>query len=348
MTVEPHVTADLQAAAALFDSWAAGFRLSQATLVATKLGIPDLLIDGPQGSAALARATSTHPGALFRLLRALVAARLLLMDAEQRFSLTPIGASLQRGLPGGLRANLLFHHDREYQVFGDLLYSIQTGKPAFDHRYGQSIWEWYATDAEASAIHDAEMASRTGALATALRAAYDFSGFGTIVDVGGGNGALLAGVLDATPQARGILFDLPFVVAEPHPALRTPALAARTSLVGGSFFETVPQGGDCYVLASVLHDWDDERSAVILHACHTAMAGQGTLLVLEHVLPEQVAAAPAAQSGTLADLVMLAWSPNGRERTAAEFRTLLARAGFTVTRMIPVAGLRCLIEAVPV
>lgn len=266
MTVEPRVTADLPAAAALFRSWWDGFRLSQATLVATKLGIPDLLADGPRASADLAQTTDTHPAALFRLLRALAAAGLLVMDDEQRFTLTPLGASLQRGLPGELRGHILFQHDRVYQVFGDLLYSVQTGKPAFDHLYGQSNWEWYASDAEASAIHDEEMASITSAMTAALLAVYDFSPFGTIVDVGGGSGALLAAVLEATPAARGVLFDLPFVVAEPHSALRAPHLAERTTLMGGSFFDAVPSGGDAYVLKFVMHDWDDAHCAALFSA----------------------------------------------------------------------------------
>ncbi len=346
MTVEPRVKADLPAATALFRTWWEGSRLSQATLVATKLGIPDLLADGPRASVDLAQVTGTHPAALFRLLRALAAAGLLVMDEAQRFGLTPLGASLQRGLPGGLRAHILFHHDREYQVFGDLLYSVQTGKPAFDHLYGQSIWEWYAADAEASAIHDESMASETNVMTAALLAAYDFSPFGTIVDVGGGNGALLTAVLEATPSARGVLFDLPHVVAQPHPALRAPLLAERTSLVGGSFFDAVPSGGDAYMLKLVLHDWDDEHSLAILHACRTAMAGQGTLLVLDPVLPEWVEASPTATVGTLADLIMLTWTPNGRERTAAEFRTLLTSAGFALKRIVPVMGPACIIEAV--
>jgi|SRR5579859_515932 len=347
MTAEPRVTPDIAAARALFGAWQDGYRLSQATLVATKLGIPDLLADGPRASADLAQATGTHPDALFRLLRALTAAGLLVMDDAQRFSLTPLGASLQRGLAGGLRAQLLFLHDRQYRVFGDLLYSVQTGKPAFDHLYGQSIWEWYASDAEASANHDAAMADLTRALTAALLAAYDFSPFDTIVDVGGGNGALLAAVLAATPTARGVLFDVPQVVAAPHPALRTPELAPRTTLVGGSFFDAVPAGGDAYVLKSVLHDWDDAHSATILHACHTAMAGKGTLLVVDIVLPERVEASPATQAATLVDLIMLTWSSNGRERTAAEFQTLLKSAGFTLTRLVPVVGSLCVIEASP-
>ena len=347
MTLEPHVTADVPAAAALFRSWWDGFRFSQATLVATELGIPDLLADGPRTSADLAQATDTHPGALFRLLRALAAASLLAMDAEQRFGLTPLGASLQRGMPGELRAHILFQHDRVYQVFGDLLHSIQTGEPAFDHLYGQSNWEWYATDAAASAIHDESMASETNVMTAALLAAYDFSPFGTIVDVGGGSGALLATVLEATPTARGVLFDLPFVVAEPHPALRAPQLAERTTLVGGSFFEAVPAGGDAYMLKFVVHDWDDAHSAAILRACHTAMAGKGTLVVMDVVLPERVDVSPTAQFGALMDLTMLVWTPNGRERTAAEFRTLLASAGFVLKRIIPAMGPLCIIEATP-
>ncbi|MHB8573777.1 MAG: methyltransferase [Dehalococcoidia bacterium] len=347
MTVEHRVTADLPAAAALFRGWWDGFRLSQATCVATKLGIPDLLADGPRASADLAQVTGTHPVALFRLLRGLTAAGLLVMDEELRFALTPLGASLQRGLPGELRAHILFQHDRVYQVFGDLLYSVQTGKPAFDHLYGQSNWEWYATDAEASAIHDESMASETNVMTAALLAAYDFSPFGTIVDVGGGSGALLAAVLEATPTARGVLFDLPFVVAEPHPALRAPHLTERTTLVGGSFFDAVPSGGDAYVLKFVVHDWDDAHSAAILRACHTAMAGTGTLLVMDVVLPERVEASPTAQFGTLMDLTMLVWTPNGRERTAAEFQTLLTNAGFVLKRIVPAMGPLCIIEAMP-
>jgi hypothetical protein len=317
-----------------------GYRASQALYVAAKLGIADLLKDGPKSSDELAEAAHAHPAALRRLMRALASLGIFEEDAAGRFSLTPMGTCLRSDVPGSLRAPVLFLVGEEgWRAWGALLHSVQTGEPAFDHVYGMGGFDYGAQHPEFSKVLDESMAAFAAPVADAVLAAYDFSGTSTLVEVGGGNGALLSAILRAHPELRGILFDLPHVVTGASKVLADAGVADRCEVVGGSFFDSVPGGGDTYMLKWIIHDWDDDRSIAILRACHRAMKGTGKLLVLDQILPRR-AEPSGATAVFMFDLEMLVVAPGGRERTEDEFRALLAAAGFRVNRVVATTWLR--------
>jgi SAM-dependent methyltransferase len=325
---------------------ATGYYISRALYVAAKLGIADLLKDGPRPCTELAQLTGTHAPSLARLLRLLVSAGVFAEKEEEHFGLTPIGVYLQTDIPGSLRALVLqFAGPWHSGSWSDLLYSVQTGEIAFDHRFGMSIFPYLTQHPDEAAVFDAAMTALSTQAAAAVVAAYDFSALGTIVDVGGGHGAMLRGILQATPAARGILFDLPHVVEGAKPQIEAAGLAERCTVMGGDFFVSVPSGGDAYVLSVVIHDWDDERSLTILKNCHRAMNKAGRLLLVELVLPARIDQSPKSQIIVGSDVNMLVLA-GGRERTEAEFRALFEAAGFKLTRIIPTQGLASVVEGI--
>jgi hypothetical protein len=307
-----------------------GYWISQAIYVAAKLGIADLLKDGPKKDDELAEATGTHERALYRLLRALASIGVLAEAEDGRFGLTPLGAYLQTGIPGSLRALTLNHGERLYRPWGELLHSVRTGESAFPRLFGMDVWQYATQHPEAAALFNDAMTELTTQVAAAVVAGYDFSRFHKIVDVGGGSGTLLLSILQANPQLRGILFDLPHVTKSAQQRLEAASLPGRSEVVACDIFASVPGGGDVYLLKHIIHDWDDERALKILQHCHRAMADNGTLLLVEAVLPP--GNAPAF--GKLMDLNMLVMAGGG-ERTAAEYRTLFAASGFQLTNVIP-------------
>ena len=319
-----------------------GYRAAQAVYVAAKLGIADLLRDGAKGSDALAAATRTHAPTLRRLLRTLASLGVFEEDDRGDFRLAPMGTCLRRDVPESLRAAVLVLMSQEGQrAWAALQHSVATGEPAFDHVFGMPVFDFYAAhpEAERAHAHDEGMAALTALVVDAVLGAYDFSAFQTLVDVGGGNGAFLAAILRANPALRGMLFDLPHVVAGASGVLADAGVASRCTIAAGSFFESVPEGGDAYILKRIIHDWDDERAVAILTACRRAMKRGGRLLIVDEVLPRRAAASDAT-SAFLLDLEMLVGTSGGRERTEEEFRTLLTDTGFAFARVVPVV--RCL------
>jgi hypothetical protein len=300
-----------------------GFRVSQTLYAAVELGIPDLLADGERSSDDLAEASGADASALYRLLRALASIGILHEADGRRFALTDLGRPLRGDVPASLRAWVrLSGRDYFWQTWGNLTSSIRSGENTFRSLHGQSVWEWRAAHPEESAIFDEAMRSTTLAANAAILAAYDFGRFGTVVDVGGGTGTLLASILDAHPATRGILFDQEHVVSGAETVLRAAGVADRCEVVGGSFFSSVPAGGDAYVLKLIIHDWEDEDCVAILRACRQAMAPEAVVLVIERDLgpPNENAVAK------ISDLNMLVM-PGGRERTEEEYEQLFARAG---------------------
>lgn len=285
-----------------------GYQVSQAIHVAAVLGLAEELADGSRAVDDLAKATATHAGALLRLLRALAAVEVLREEPDGTFGLTDLGEAL-RGPAGSLAA---FHgRPSHWAAWGQLLHSVRTGENAFRAVNGVDVWEYRAQHPEEAAIFDAAMTGFSLRVNAAVAASHDFGRYGVIVDVGGGHGALLAGILAHHPGLRGVLFDQPAVVAG--------ADADRFEVVGGSFFDSVPEGGDAYLLKSVLHDWEDEPAIEILRTCRRAARAGTALLVIERQF-----ALPATK---LSDLNMLV-GPGGRERTVAEYAALLAAAGY--------------------
>jgi hypothetical protein len=318
-------------------------RVQQAISVAASLRIADLLADGPRPADELAAEAGAHPDALARLLRALAAHGVFAETAPGRFGLTPMAALLRQGAPGSLHPVAVWCGSVAYRVFGALEHSVRTGEPAFDHLFGMEFFAYLESHPETGALFDAFMARQTAAVAATLPRAYDFSDVGTLVDVGGGRGELLAAVLGAHPGVRGVLYDRPAVIERARAALEAAGLADRVTPVGGDLAEWVPPGGDAYLLKSIVHSAPDDEAAGWLGNCRRAMGGRAKLLLVEFVLPEGNEPHP----GKLMDVLMLAGTHGGRERTAAEFATLLERAGFRLARIVPTESMYSVVEAVP-
>jgi hypothetical protein len=311
------------------------FRQTQCVRVAVELGVADQLASGPAASAELAVACRAEEPFLRRLLRALTGLGLLDQDHDGRYRLTTVGEQMRSDRLGP--AALFFGRDPVWSAWGALDHAIRTGDHPFDHLYGMRLWDYYAANPDDAARFDAAMASITGRLAEAVVSSYDFSGFTRVVDVGGGDGTLLAAILRSAPSARGVLFDVPAVVDRAKSALDSAGVLDRTELVGGDFHAAVPPGADCCVLKWILHDWDDD-------ACTTS-AGGAKLVVIERVLPDRVG--PEHVDLVLSDLNMMAMTC-GRERTEAEFAELFAGAGFRLDRVVPTGTNVSVVEATPV
>lgn len=321
-----------------------GHQISQAVHAAAELGVADLLADGDRTADDLAEATGARPGTLYRLLRALASLGVLEEADGRRFSLTPVGQALRSDVDGSLHGwAILIGREYVWRSWGNLEKAVRTGENSFRSLHGTSVWEWRAERPEESAIFDRAMMSLTAASNAAILDAYDFGRFGTIVDVGGGTGTLLASLLSAYPGLRGILFDQPHVVAGAEPVLRGAGVLDRCTIVPGSFFSAVPEGGDAYVLKSIVHDWEDEESIAILRACGAAMGPHAVLLVIERDLGGPNENAPAK----LSDLNMLVM-PGGRERSEEEYAELFERAGLRHARTTAAASGHGIFEAVGV
>ncbi|WP_280831013.1 methyltransferase [Mycolicibacterium frederiksbergense] len=309
---------------------------TQALYAAVRLGIVDALQDGPQTADDVAGRIGTNPAATYRLMRALASRSVFTLGRDGRFALTRTGRALVSDAPNSMAPMLAFiGSPMHWEHWGSLEHSVRTGATAVSKVRGKEFFDYLDTDAEfARVFNDAMTGVSTVAIENAVPT-YDFSGMRRIVDVGGGHGALLAAVLQQAPEARGVLFDLPSVVADADET-------ARCDVEGGSFFESVPTGGDAYLLKTVIHDWDDDQALQILRNVRGAIAPDGKLLLFEMVLPE---GAPA-HLGLLLDLEMLV-SAGGRERTRREYTELLSRAGFRLTRVLPTPTPLAIIEAVP-
>ena len=325
-----------------------GFRGTQLLYVAAKLGLADLMADGPKRSDELARAAGADPQALHRVLRGLVSIGVFTEIEEGRFVIAPLGERLRTDVPGSFRGRAIFTGELNCRAWGSLLQSVRTGETAFHHAFGMELFDYCAAHPEAGEVFNRGMGSITASGVPAIVAAYDFSTSHTLVDVGGSHGVLLAAILQAHPVLRGVLFDLAPVLAGAGPQLQAAGVADRCALVAGDFFETVPEGGDVYLLKSIIHDWDDERSVALLKNCRRAVARGGKLLLIEQVLPGRAEHAPrnALAHANLADVNMLVMT-GGRERTAAEYRSLLATADFELRRILPTSDVWSLVEAVP-
>jgi hypothetical protein len=317
-----------------------GYYVSQAIHVAASLGIADLLGDGTRTSDDLAHEADADPETLYRLLRALASVGVLHEGDGRLFSLTPVGELLRSDVPGSLHGWAAYA-GRPYfwAAWAELLHSVRTGENAFQHVHGQDIWSYRADRPDESALFDAAMKALTGASNAALIDAFDFSRFGTLVDVGGGNGALLASVLASNPALQGVLFDQAHVVAGADQVLEAAGVADRCRIESGSFFESVPEGGDAYLLKSIVHDWEDEESSAILRVVRAAMPEGATLLVVERDLGAPNEDAPTKFS----DLNMLV-GPGGRERTQDEYASLFESTGFRLVGATPTAGTHTVFE----
>ncbi|MBO2455056.1 helix-turn-helix domain-containing protein [Actinomadura barringtoniae] len=306
-----------------------GYMPAQIVFAAAELGIADALTNGPRSSEELAKETGTHAPSLHRMLRALTCFGMLEQREPDLFALTEDGERLKDGGPTSQRQLVrLFCSPSVWESWGDLTETIRTGESAWDRIIGKSPFEHMAENPDEAVTFNAAMSDHTREIAPAFTQAYDFARFGVIADLGGGDGTLLAALLKAAPAQRGVLFDLDKGLAESAGILEAAGVADRCDVVAGDFFESVPGGIDAYVLKSVIHDWDDEKSLAILRSVRKAAGPDSRLLLLETLVPEMVT--PATPGPVMSDMNMLVCT-GGRERTAKEFREMLAAAGFTLT-----------------
>ena len=326
------------------------YTASQAVNAATKLGVAEVLGKGALTVEEIARATQTQPDRMHRLLRALAAFDVVKDLGSGRFELTPVGDCLRADSPTSVRSLvLLLGSESYYTALCSLDACVKTGQNAYQLRHGlESSFAYYEKHAEAGRIFDDAMSANSALVGATAAKAYDFSGVSRIVDVGGGQGKVLASILKAHSSLRGVLFDLPRVVNGASSFLAKEGVADRCEAVGGDMFDSVPGGADVYMLSHVIHDWDDEHSTRVLQSCRRAMAPSAKLLILDRVMPEHIEPNPTVQANVLLDLRMMVGTVGGRERTAEEFKSLLNAANLQLARIIPTATPVSVIEATPV
>jgi len=308
---------------------------------AAQLRLADHLAGGARTVDELATATNTHAPSLYRLLRTLASNGVFSEDESRRFSLTPLAEPLRSNVPGSVRTSILsITGDLFIMPWSKLLYSVQTGQPAFDEHFGASFFDHLTSNPEEAVMFSDLLIGLNSADPPAVAAAYDFSSFSHIADVGGGTGHLLATVLASHPGPRGTLFDLPLNQGGAAKLIQSRGMADRISFTAGSFFESVPAGCDLYMLSHIIHDWSEEQCLTILGNCHRAMSPTSRLLIIEMVLSEGNAFHP----GKMLDITMLVATP-GQERTEPEYRALLEKANFRLARVIPTNSAVSIVEA---
>lgn len=321
-----------------------GFAVSRSIGVAAELGIADLLIDTPKTADELATQTGSHSRSLYRLLRACASVGIFAEDDTHRFGLTPLANCLRSDNPESLRAFAeMITNETQFKMWANLSHSVKTGEQAFDNLFGMPVFNYYASHEKAGKLFNEAMTSLSLGVSVAVLASYDFSGIHKLVDVGGGQGFLLASILKKHPGMHGILFDMEPIVAEVSALLMEQNVADRCESIGGDFFQTIPAGGDAYLMKHIIHDWNDEQCITILRNCRSGIAAGGKLLVIEMVVPD----GNEPSMSKLLDLQMLAILP-GQERTADEYRTLFQQAGFELTRIVPTMSPYSIIEGIAV
>jgi hypothetical protein len=316
-----------------------GFQVSQALYAAAKIGVADRLVDGPVPVDRLAADLDVDPLALSRLLRTLTSLGVFSQVEPGVFDLTPLGATLVSDGEGSMRDLALMWMETHYAPFAGLVDTVRTGDNAATTHYGEPFFSWLGDQPEQVDRFSRAMANLTDGIKAGAVANYDFSGSGTIVDVGGADGALLAMVLDKTPDATGVVFDLPHVIDEAESTVKGYDLGDRLTTEAGSFFESVP-AGDTYLLSIVLHDWNDADCTRLLSNIRAAAAPGARILAFELVMP----ATDEPHMSKMIDLTMLGML-DGRERTETEMRTLFEGAGLTYEGVVPTPTPISIVEA---
>jgi hypothetical protein len=337
-------TAEERAAATTVLRMIWGTHVSRALYAVAELGIADRLAGGPVSCAELARGTGADEASLYRVLRLLAGLGVFTEAPPRSFALSILGDRMRSDAPASMRSwALLFGTTTFSQPFEHILHTVRTGQPGFDVAHEMPWFEFLSQHPEDAAVFDAAMLERTAAFAPSVAAGYDFSDIRTVVDVGGGRGILLAAILRGHPHLQGTLFELPAVAAGAGAALAAAGVMDRCEVVAGDFFRGVPAGADCYVLANVLHDWDDTKAIQILAGCREAATRHGRVLIAERLVPDDPAEAVPA---LLSDINMLVLT-GGRERTNSEYGTLLQAAGLRLGIIRPVTFPYGIIEGLP-
>jgi hypothetical protein len=319
-----------------------GYWISQSIYVAAKLGLPDLVKNGPQTAEQLAAATGTQPAALYRLLRALASVGMFREDTRHCFARTPAAEPLCSDALHSQRSLAIMMGEEHFACWGELLYSVRTGRNAFEKIHGEPIFDWLSKHPEQAKTFDEAMVAVHGRETAAMLEACDFSGIDMLADVGGGNGSVLRAVLAQFPSMRGMLCDLPGVVGRAQPLIAAAGMADRLQTMPTDFFVAVPAGANAYLMRHIIHDWNDEQALQILRNIRRAIGRDGRLLIIENVIP------PGNDPGfaKLLDLNMLV-IPGGKERTEGEYRALFSAAGFRLAQVIPTRADVSVIEGRP-
>lgn len=317
-----------------------GAQMQRSICLVARLGIPDLLAERSQTAVELAAKTNTHAPSLYRLLRTLASIGIFTENEESKFELTPMSSLLRSDAPNSARDfAVMMGEDWIWQAWNELLYSVQTGGVAHEKAQGMSSFEYFQKHATAGKVFNAAMTNFTRAIVPAFGEAYDFTGINRLVDVAGGHGLLLAGVLKTNLHLRGVLFDLPYVIEGAGELLAQEGVSDRVELASGSFFDSVPAGADAYMMKHIIHDWDDESSIKILKNIRSAMSENGKVLIVEMVVPEGNEPHPSKAL----DILMLVME-GGKERTKDEYGKLLGASGLKLTRVIPTKSPYSVIE----
>lgn len=319
-----------------------GLFLARSLFLSAELGLADQLKDGPLPLTELAARTKSNPDALYRMLRALAAAGVFEERPGRQFANSELSTYLRNDVQGSLYAVARWLGDAAgWAAWGRLDHSVRTGDPAFDAQFGSDCFSYMQRHPRTLEVFQAAMTSYSALTGDAVAAAYDFSATGTLLDVGGGHGSLLASILDRWAEPSAVLYDRPEVIARAEPSLRSGPHGGRIRLEAGDFFERVPEGADTIIMKHILHDWSDERCAVVLANCRRSLARGGRLLVVDSVLTDQ----PESAFAKFLDLEMLVLTPGGRERTRDELTALLAPSGFELVRVLPTRSPVSIVEA---
>ncbi len=347
-TTETTARKPTMAPGVLLYQMAIGHYVSRALHLAAKLNLADALEDGPRDYRDLAQSSGVHPPSLKRVLRLLASVGVFEELDDGKFALQPLGEMLRTDVPGSMRAMVMVFAGIGIQdSWRELEYCTRTGQPAFRRTDpdGDPFAEM-AKDPEAAATFDKAMATFAPLTAAAVVDTYDFSRFARVADIGGGNGALMLGILRANLTLRGIVFDQPHVVERARKEIESVGMADRCEVIGGSFFQEVPRGADAYLLKHVIHDWDDERATAILKCCRAAVPAHGKLLIVEGVYPAGIDQSLASRAAAANDVNMLVCT-GGRQRSEGEFRDLFAASGWRLTRVLPTPAPVCVVEGEP-
>jgi hypothetical protein len=332
--MEPNVSPAAQLMRLIVGRW-----ISKPVYAVAALGIADMLNEGPRSIDELAPMSRCHAPTLYRVMRALASVGIFAETDDGRFALTPMAECLRSGAMRSMA--LLFNSEWSDRAWARFLDTVRTGETAFEMAHGMPLAAWLEGHPEAAGVFNEANAVKASGSHKAIIDVYDFSPIGSLTDVGGGLGALISEILDANPQLKGVLAELPAVTPKARDFIRARGLGARCRVVACDFTKSIPAGSDAYLMSHILHDWPDDRCLTILSNCHRAMRPQSKLLIVEMVVPPGNQASVAK----LLDMEMLAIT-GGRERTEAEFETLLASSGFRLSRIIPTRDEVCLIEAI--
>lgn len=313
--------------------------ISKPIYVAAELGIADMIAYGPKSIDELAHMSKTHAPSLYRVMRALASVGIFSETSEKRFELTPMAECLKTGAMRSIA--VMFNSDWHDKAWENLLYSVRTGEVAFDKAHGMPIFDWFRKHPRAAEIYHEANAIKAMTSHRAIIDAYDFSGINTLTDVGGGHGALMAEILGANPEMKGVIAELPSVVQDAKEFIHTKGLHTRCEVIECDFFKGIPAGSDAYLMSHILHDWNDEKCQRILENCHAAMKPGSTLLIVESIIPPGNEFSVAK----LLDLEVFVMG-GGRERTEEEFRDLFESSGFTLSRVVPTQESISVIEGI--